>query len=278
MLTKEVLSKDYISIDKNETVSRLIGCLIIKNQRAAVVFDNKKYFGITTKRLLLKTKFDPAKLKVAKVTAKAPALTGEEDISEAARLLYTSDSPILPIIAKKGVIGIVRNIDLINQLKNTKLKNKKIKELMSLKPITVKENDRTGKAIEIMREKKVSRLPIVDNKGELFSITSVTDILQQYHLRQQGKSERGSRDASNNFFKQGKGFAGTRTDLHAYPIKNLTSPITITGKESDSVSNVINKMNEFNISSLVIIKDKKPVGIVTVRDLLKLFMKEKITF
>ncbi|MBW2966758.1 CBS domain-containing protein, partial [Candidatus Woesearchaeota archaeon] len=191
---------------------------------------------------------------------------------------YTADSSILPIIAKKQVIGVVRNIDIVNQLKNTKIKNKKINEIMTLRPITIKENDRTGKAIEIIREKKVSRLPIVDDKGELLSVTSVTDILQLHHVRQQGSSERGSRDTANPFFKQGKGFDGDRVDLHSYPIKNLTSPITITGNENDSVSTILDEMNEYEISSLVIVKDKKPIGIVTIRDLLKLFMKEKITF
>ena len=48
--------------------------------------------------------------------------------------------------------------------------------------------------------------------------------------------------------------------------------------KSESVSKLIDKMNEYDISSLVIVKDKKPIGIITLRDLLKLFMKDRLTF
>ncbi len=279
MIAKDLLTTNYIKIDKNASISELIGDLIRTKHKAAVVFDKKKYVGITTKRLLLKTKFDPAKWKVAKVTEQVPILTGKEDITEVARLLYTADAPILPVIEKGEVIGVVRSIDVTHQLKDMpEERNKKIKEIMTFEPINVNENDRTGKAIEIMRENKVSRIPIVDDKGELLNITSVTDVLEQYHVKEQGSSERGSRDTANPFFKQGKGFDGDRVDLHSYPVKNLTSPITITGDENDSVSKVIDEMNKYEISSLVIVKDKKPIGIVTIRDLLKLFMKDRITF
>jgi CBS domain-containing protein len=273
MIAKDIITTDYAKIDKNAAISELIGELIRTKQKAAVVFDKNKYIGITTKRLLLKTKIDPAKLKVNKVIEKVPTLTGKEDLTEAARLLYTADAPILPIIEKGQVIGIIKSIDVINNLPQEE-KNKKVNQIMTLTPITIKENDRTGKAIEIMRENKVSRIPIVDDKGDLLSITSITDFIEKHHIMLQGKAEQGVKSTGA---AGSTGFSGEHKDMHAFPIKNITSPITITGKESDSVSNVINTMNEFNISSLVIVKENKPVGIVTIRDLLKLFIKDRLT-
>ncbi len=273
MIAKDILTTNYAKIDKNAAISELIGELIRKKQKAAVVFDKKKYVGITTKRLLLKTKFDPAELKVNKVIEKVPTLTGKEDLTEVARLLYTADAPCLPVIEKGQIIGIVKSIDVVNNLPQEE-KNKKVNEIMTLEPIIIKENDRTGKAIEIMRENKVSRIPIVDDKGDILNITSITDFLEKHHIMLQGKSEQGVKSTGA---EGSTGFSGEHKDMHAFPIKNITSPITITGKENDSVSNVINTMNEFEISSLVIVKENKPIGIITIRDLLKLFIKDRLT-
>lgn len=277
MAIKELIKKNYAEIDKNATISELIGTLIRKRQKAAVVFDKRKYVGITTKRLLLKTKIDPSKLKVNKVTVKVPSLTGEEDIEEIARLLYTSDAPLLPVVQNNKVIGIIRSIDVVNRLPSES-KKKKVNEIMSLNPIAIDEDAGVGEAISKMRENKVSRIPVVGRKGKIIALTSMTDVLRNYEMFLQGKGEQGVKKSGRGIKSGAVDVGGKEYNFNNYPAVNLTSPITITGKENETVSKILDKMNEFNISSLVIVRENKPVGIVTVRDLLKLLMKGRITY
>ena len=139
--------------------------------------------------------------------------------------------------------------------------------------MTVNENDRVGKAIEIFKENKIDRIPIVDKKGELINIASMTDIMFNFILQQQRKTE--ARGIGRNKPKT-RAFRD-RFEADAFPIKNFATPIMIDAKPEDSVSKIIDLMKEFEISSIVLIKDKKPVGIITERNLLKLLIKA-VTF
>ena len=59
MLAKELIKEDYVKIDKDKPISELIGLLRLTNQKAALVFDKKKFIGVSTKDLLLKTRLNP---------------------------------------------------------------------------------------------------------------------------------------------------------------------------------------------------------------------------
>jgi len=275
MIAKELISQDYVKVDQNEHISKLIGKLKLKKEKAAVVFDDKRFVGISTKRLLIKTKQDPAEMKVKRVIAKVPVLKGDETIPKTAKLMYTADSHILPVIEKGVFLGVIKLISLIDLIKkNKKLSNIKASKVMSTKTlITVNENDRLGKAIEIFKENKIDRIPIVDKKGELINIASMTDIMFNFILQQQRKTE--ARGIGRNKTKT-RAFRD-RIEADAFPIKNFATPIIIDAKPEDSVSKIIDLMKEFEISSIVLIKDKKPVGIITERNLLKLLIKA-VTF
>jgi len=269
-----MMSQDYVRIDKNDSISKLIGQLKRRKEKSAVVLDGKNYVGIINKRLLIRTKLNPAQMKVKRVIEKVPVLKGDEDIPKVAKLMYTADSHILPVVAGRMVVGVIKSIDLINLIKkNKKLSRIKADRVMNRKRLmTIKENDRLGKAIEIMQEQKVNRVPIVDEKGELVNIISVADFMFNYILHQQEKAETGvgQRKVKSKGFKQ-------RVELNAFPIKGIASINIVDVSTDTSVSRIIDLMKEYNISSVVLTKERKPVGIVTKRDLLKLLIKA-VTF
>ncbi len=272
MKSKELIDGNYAKIDKSAHVSEMIGLLEKTRQKAALVFDGKRYIGLSHKNLLMKARLDLSKLKVGKIIAHVPILNGEEELRETARLMYTSDSPLLPVIKNSVLLGIVKAIDVANQIKNMpEQRKKKAKEVMTAGLILAKENDRVGKAIEMMKQMHINRIPIVDEKGNLVSISSFTDILRHYLMRQQSKSEHTYRSPSMHR-AEGKGFDAERTDITGFPIKNLASLVTITANEDDYISEVIELMDKHEITSIVIVRDRKPVGIITVRDLVKLII------
>jgi CBS domain-containing protein len=55
----------------------------------------------------------------------------------------------------------------------------------------------------------------------------------------------------------------------------MTSPV-ITAKRTDSIRTAVIKMDQYNIGSLVIVDDKRPVGIMTERDVMRKAVARKV--
>ena len=271
MIAEEIMRKSYAKIDKNETISKLIGLLIRTNERQAIVLDKKKYIGVSSRDFLLKTKIDPAEMKISRIIDKTPKLNGKEDITETARLLYTSNTSVLPVIEKNLVIGAVFAVDIVNQLKNMPEKKIKAGEIMKSKLISINEKDRIGKAFEIMFEQRISRMPIVDSKGNISGIISFEDIMANYQLNLLRKTE--TRAGGKEGVITNRMVSSERVDMHGFPVESIGSKDSITCSKKDSVSKIIDDINEYHISSVIVAEDNKPVGIITARDLLKLFLK-----
>ena len=278
MNAKDLMQKRYVSVDKKDSIAKFMGH-VYKNYketyREAVVLNKGTYYGMTSKRHLAKTKIDPQTMKVEKITDRVPKLSGNEDIVEVARLMYTSDRQILPVLENGHVIGVVRAIDIVEQITNMKdLRNLEVGEIATSHPITIEENDRIGKAVEMMREHGFSRLPVVDSNGKLLNIISLRDVIHHFLFMNLSKSERGARHRRTN----SKQFDPKEFDARALPIKNLATPIVITVVEETKIKKVIERMREFNISSIIVERFKEPIGIITIRDLLRLLLREQITY
>ena len=278
MNAKDLMKKRFVSIGKNSTLAEFMGKVYnnyIDTERDAVVMSNGKYYGMTSKRFLTKTKLNPQKMKVEKITERVPVLNGEEDIVEVARLMFASDRQILPVIDRGKVIGIVKGIDVVEQINNIKdLRNLEVGEIATTHPITIEENDRIGKAVEMMREHHISRLPIVDKNNKLLNIVSLRDVIHHYLFQNLSKSERRAKRGKTN----AKQFDAKEMDARALPIKNLATPVIITVEEEAKVKKVIGLLRKYNISSIVVTRFREPVGILTIRDLLKLLLREQITY
>jgi len=267
------IKKDFIAVDKNDSISHLIGKMKLRGVKSAVIFDRGKFIGVADVRLLVKTKINPVKTKVATVVRTVPTLTGEEDLKELISIIVKADTNMLPVVKDKRVIGVVIAKDLLVEVGKTKIVKKNIVDCCTLNPITLHENDGVGKAIEILKTKGISRIPIVDDNGDLLNISAISDFIYEFILTQQDKTEsrgRGSPVQTGNrtirAFRQ-------KIDMNKYPIKNLSSSIMVTSVPEETVGRIIDKMERFNISSIVIVEDKKPIGIVTTRDILKFFLK-----
>ncbi|MBI3549638.1 MAG: CBS domain-containing protein [Elusimicrobia bacterium] len=84
------------------------------------------------------------------------------------------------IVTRKGaVVGIWTERDLLFKCVLEKVKaSTPIGELMTPKPIILREDDTLGKAIEVMHEKGVRNLPLVDAKGKPKAIVTVGRVIR----------------------------------------------------------------------------------------------------
>ena len=82
------------------------------------------------------------------------------------------------IIENGKVLGIITERDIINLVASKKDLNEKLELYMTKNPITIYFDENLEKAIQIMKEKNIRHLPVVNKEGRLIGMISSRDIIR----------------------------------------------------------------------------------------------------
>jgi acetoin utilization protein AcuB len=130
-----------------------------------------------------------------------------------------------------------------------------VKQKMSKKPITTTTDTSVSDALNLMHEKKVHRLPVLDPKGKMVGIVSEGDLLYASP----------SPATSLNVWELHALLAKLKVD------KVMTRKV-ITVTEDTPVEEAARVMVENKIGGLPVLREKALVGIITESDLFKVFI------
>jgi len=282
---KDLMRTDFVSVDLNDTVSVLLGKLIKQKQTFAVVFEGKKYRGLVEKGWLLTSKIDSDSMKLSNITKHAskrktpffvPQLEEETELADICKLLVTSDVRALPVIAKEKVVGVVTAKDVVKELQPN-FKGIPVLELAKTKLVTLKENDELGKMIKLFSTTGVERAPVVNAAGKLVGIASINDFMTKYQIfpscsqgqRMSAGAKRGNMASSG--FEHGE-----KQNLMKLPVANIIvkDPMVCVEDRNCTVAEVITQMTEHDVTSIIITEKDKPIGIITVKDILMEFARK----
>jgi len=262
MIVRDVMRTEFLTIDSNETVSRLIGQMVKHRQRGLLVFDGEHFLGVAHTKFLLRNKMDAASWKVKRVCSRTATLYDDEDISEAVRKLYASDSPILPV-SRGHVVGVLLQQDLLDVMKS-EFSSLKASDIMRKDYVTVKEKDRFGKLIEIMHGKDLDNVPVVDNSGKLIGIITAIDVLHNFSLNSFERDKGGRYDIKT------KGASPQNVDMDSYEVRNLMETLLWTVKKDTPLVEAIDLMKSHDVMTMPVVDSAGAiVGFFTIRDLLK---------
>ena len=120
------------------------------------------------------------------------------DLHEAARLLSENRISGMPVVDDNNrVIGVISEADVLmlagmkrehtfkDILRNilgepvpARSGGNKVEDVMSFPPITSKADDEVMEVAKIFEERRIKRLPVVDNDGKLLGIVSRADIVR----------------------------------------------------------------------------------------------------
>ncbi|MBI1973300.1 CBS domain-containing protein, partial [Candidatus Micrarchaeota archaeon] len=154
------------------------------------------------------------------------------------------------VFVKRGVSHVlvydtkVRGMVTDNDLANALLRERRsidaipVSQVMSKNVITVTPNDSPQEAARLMSEKHISGIPVVKG-GDVLGIVTKTDLTRHF---------------AENF----TGFASVGELMS-------TTPKTI--QEFQSIFHAANEMKRKHVKRLVVMRDKKPAGMVSERDL-----------
>lgn len=265
---KDLMKTDYIKLNVDDHISKFMGVILHQNETYALLFSGNTYKGYADKKFFVRTKMDPGQMKVSHILNHVPTLSPNTDLAEIARLFLASDTRVLPVIEHGKVLGIVKESDLIPFIKSD-FKGLKVSDLLTNKRL-VKffDKDPVGLVIHRMKDEHVDRAPVTTLRGELVGIVTYVDLYAKFHVWQSANL---SKMRGGNYSNQSGGSKEKTADGQV-PVENFMTKLCISCTAKDSLLEAANKICTECVTSLVVLENNTPVGIITITDLLKRYL------
>ena len=254
-IVEDVFSSKFASVNKD---NKLSACFVLFKEESApvlVVLNSKgKYVGVIAHRWIIRSRKDPSATKVESLMRSAPTVSLQDSLSKVARLMINSGISQLPVFSGEKLVGIVTDEGVIQGAIIGKWGNTHVEEIMTKKPFLVEEEESVGAVLSLFREQGISHAPVVSD-GNLVGMVSIQNIITSIFKPRQ---------------RQTVGdIVGEKAPVLSIPAKGVMTKPVITVLPETTLKDAAKKMQEFNISSLVIVRKGRPVGILTKRDFLE---------
>lgn len=251
----EIMEKDYRTVHPDTTISKAIGIMRkYKQFELPVVSKNGILKGLLSYSSLIRTGRVTMNEKVETQQTNIPRLKVGDSVARAAELFLSSDYRLLPITKNKKVEGVVKRCKIIELSSDlTTWRDMKVTELMSKNIEFVNLHDHLDNARTILRRLDVRTIPVVDENEELVGVIGISDIIT--YLKPKQRQQQGT-------------VYGERT--HFDPkVKDVMIETPQYLSKDSTVSNAIAIMLDKNISTVIIVEERKPIGIITGFDILE---------
>jgi len=163
----------------------------VTESRLAIALAREGGLGVVHKNMPVKMQaleVDKVKRSESGMIVEPVTLPPDRTIGEALEVMKRFSISGIPVTQKGKLVGIITNRDL----RFEKKLHKKISEVMTKdKLITVPEGTDLEKAKEILHEKRIEKLPIVDKRGYLKGLITVKDIMKNIQYPNACKDARG---------------------------------------------------------------------------------------
>jgi predicted transcriptional regulator len=259
MLIKDIMTKKFISLKPEDNISKLISLIEKYHLRQILVVENKKLKGIIySKELAKKGIRDPEKMKVNSVmNFPPPTLSSEGKINEAAELILKTGLRALPVVENNKVIGIVSLFDIVNAASKMKEFRQTTAETIMSIPEIIEDDTDIGRARILMREKNISRIPIIDKNKKLCGIVTIFDLLKAVKPRER-----------IDFYSM----AAEKETIMKIPVSTIMNDSPLTVGRTMTLNEITNLMNRYKEDGVIVAENQFPVGVLTAKDLLEVYV------
>ena len=120
------------------------------------------------------------------MTAKPVCCEPGDSVSHAADMMRLHDVGSLPVVDSRDsgrLVGIVTDRDLVTKVvaRNRPVEGATVRDAMTVSPATCREDDDVERAVSLMAERQVRRMPVVDADGRLTGIIAQADVATRVH-------------------------------------------------------------------------------------------------
>ncbi len=257
MKVKEIMSAKPLLLSPEDSVSNFISLMEKYHIHEVPVVERKKLVGFATYKTLAEREMvDPTAMKISSIMVKPPTVSPEDDIERAAEVIFKNSFRALPVSDKGNIVGIISVFDIVSALSASKaFRQTSAESVMSVSEV-IGDGDDIGKARVLMREKNISRLPLVDKNGKLKGVVTVFDLLKALKPRER-----------MGWYSM----AAEKLTIMGIPVSTVMNTSPPTASKDTSLADIASLMKDHKTSGVIITEDGGPVGVVTPRDILEFY-------
>ena len=240
-------------VSPTESLGEVMKRMQIEGQRMAAVAENGKYRGMIEERIILKALANGKSVStpVKEVMAQVDAVLPSARIIDAVALLQDYGLKGIAVADEQGnVIGVIDPRYVFNEvalltagLKKGFTEKVKVEEFMK-SPITVTDKTKVADTLKTMVEKNIGFLPVISAEtGKLLGVLSEKDLMAVLCCEPQNAEK---------------------------PVSEFMIKDVITVTSESTLKETLEKFIDHKIRHLPVVRDLRVVGVVSVKDVLKL--------
>ncbi len=265
---EEIADNEHPKAEKTQSISQIKNKMEENNLLAIPVTEEGKFKGAIGYRDLIRhIQFNPENTKLEKVMHQPPEYENGDNLVELADLRINSGRKMLVKTEGnklKGVIGESEFLEALDQVEEAQ--NLSTRDLATYEVLTVFEEDSVEEARHKILDNNISRLPVLDNDGNLVGKISSIDLLKTLVPRE------GQDSGGNTRTKQSENRGGNEKDkLSNIPVKEVMERTPTLMEGHGEAEEAIDKMVKNNSKEVIITDREYPEAIITVKDFLKHF-------
>ncbi|QLG47697.1 CBS domain-containing protein [Natrinema halophilum] len=271
----DIVSEEYIEFTPDTTVSKLVGTFADSDVKG-VVIRSDEFEGVVTRKQLASSHRQPNE-KLGSLVWHVPRLAPDEDIRKVAQLMIDSDSHVLPVFEGNELIGVVTADGILEKvepyLDAATVSEAYTADLVSLGPAST-----LGEALNDFREHRITHIPVVEENTAvgILSLYDVTDFTIRSEVQSQGGDAGGTDPfggeiSSSSARARGGGFGardGESSRMLDLPVRDVMASPVQTIRPDETLDVAVEEMFEYDGSSLVVMENGDPHGILTKTDIL----------
>lgn len=268
VLASDVETENPVSVSNDKNLAQIKTRMENEDIRAIIVLNGDSFEGVIGYRDLIRhLQFNPQKTKISKVLHQPPEYSEDDSLVDLCDLRINSGRKLL--VRTKG--GKIQGAVGDNQFLEA---SKEIKEIASISSanlasddiLTTFEEDSLEQARHSMLDNNVSRLPVLDENGNLTGIIKSTDLLKAMIPMEAQNSGGTSGSRSGNEVKMAGG--GEKEQMSSIPVKELMDRTVTTAEEHMKSDKAAETMIENESGEIIFVDGNYPESILTVKDLI----------
>ncbi len=252
----DIATTEFVEVDADERFGKIRARFGSENPKGIIVTRDDEYAGIITERQLLQSHVEDS-TKAAAFMRSAPQIDVDTDIREVARMLVEGGTMVAPVFDGDELYGFI-HADALLEAVLENLDAITVDQIYTEEVVSIRTDTGVGRAINLLREHGISRLPVVEEDGKLTGVVTIHD-LRDVVVRRMDKATVGDR-------------GGDLERVLDIPVRDVMNSPVITATIGESVDESVSRMLDNDYSGLVVTPDyddRLVAGVVTKSDVLR---------
>jgi CBS domain-containing protein len=250
----------------HDTLGSVLPLVNTSHSPLFVFTKDNEFIGLVSPYQALYSHSYPYSTKVSSIAWMPPYLTNDSPLFDVATFMLEKRVYVLPIFNdNKQLKGVIHAEDIFNYLAKSKaLLTRIISTIKPHQPITADTGVTVGEVLQIIKDKHVSRVILVDEDKKLAGIVTRKDLLNAYMMPTQKQ-----RFGKNGIAPTNWAFDEEKEHRKDDPIINYTTENVFANSDQIAQEILVKNLLTSKHNSIVLInKFKKPVGYLSMRDIL----------